>query len=35
MHAHRLFRNVSNTEPAELLLFQIFDRDAPTAIAVK
>ena len=35
MHAHRLFRNLSHTEPAELLLFQIFDKDAPTAIAVK
>jgi quercetin dioxygenase-like cupin family protein len=35
MHAHRLFRNVSKTEPAELLMFQVFDKDAPTATAVK
>jgi quercetin dioxygenase-like cupin family protein len=35
MHAHRLFRNVSQTEPAELLMFQIFDKGAPTALGVK
>jgi quercetin dioxygenase-like cupin family protein len=35
MHAHRLFRNVSHTEPADLLMFQIFDKDRPTATAVK
>jgi hypothetical protein len=35
MHAHRLLRNASQTEPAELLLFQVFDKGAPTAIGVK
>jgi quercetin dioxygenase-like cupin family protein len=35
MHAHRLFRNTSPTEPAELLMFQVFDKGAPTATGVK
>jgi quercetin dioxygenase-like cupin family protein len=35
MHAHRLFRNASKTSPAEVLIFQIFEKGAPTAIAVK
>jgi len=35
MHAHRLFRNTSQSEPAELLMFQIFDKGAPTALGVK
>jgi quercetin dioxygenase-like cupin family protein len=34
MHAHRLLRNASSTEPAELLIYQIGDKGAPLAIPV-
>ena len=29
MHAHRLFRNLSKTEPAELLIFQVGEKVSP------
>ena len=35
MHAHRLFRNRSQTEPAELVIFEVADKDQPLAISAK
>jgi quercetin dioxygenase-like cupin family protein len=35
MHAHRLFRNLSKTEPAELLIFQVGEKGQPRAIRVE
>lgn len=32
MHVHRLFRNLSKTEPAELLIFQIAEKGEPLAM---
>jgi quercetin dioxygenase-like cupin family protein len=32
MHAHRLFRNLSKTEPTELLIFQISEKGKPLAM---
>jgi quercetin dioxygenase-like cupin family protein len=35
MHAHRIFRNVSQTEPAEVLIFQIGEKGQPLAMGVE
>ena len=35
MHAHRLYRNLSKTEPAELLVFQIREEGKPFAVRVE
>ena len=35
MHAHRVFRNLSKTEPAEVLIFQIGKKGEPRAIGVQ
>ncbi|MBZ5673982.1 MAG: cupin domain-containing protein [Acidobacteriia bacterium] len=35
MHAHRLFRNLSKTEPAELLIFQVGEEGQARAIGVQ
>jgi quercetin dioxygenase-like cupin family protein len=35
MHAHRLFRNLSQTEPAEVLIFQVAEKGQPVAMAVQ
>ena len=35
MHAHRLFRNMSQTEPAEVLIFQVAEKGQPVAMAVE
>lgn len=32
LHAHRLFRNVSQTEPAELVIFQVSEKGQPLAM---
>jgi quercetin dioxygenase-like cupin family protein len=34
MHAHRIFRNPSQTEPAELIAFQVSEKGQPLAIRV-
>lgn len=34
MHAHRLFRNVSKTEPAEVIVFEISEKGRPLAMGV-
>jgi len=34
MHAHRLYRNLSTTEPAELLVFQIREKGKPFSVGV-
>jgi len=34
MHAHRVFRNLSQTEPAEVLIFQVAEKGQPAAMAV-
>lgn len=34
MHAHRLFRNVSKTEPAEVLVFEVTEKGRPLAMPV-
>ena len=34
LHAHRMLRNPSKTEPAELLIFQIGDKGQPPAMGV-
>jgi quercetin dioxygenase-like cupin family protein len=34
MHAHRLYRNLSTTEPAELLVFQIREKGKPFSVRV-
>jgi hypothetical protein len=35
MHVHRMLRNLSETQPAKLLIFQIVPNGKPAAIAVK
>jgi quercetin dioxygenase-like cupin family protein len=35
MHAHRLFRNLSKTEPAELLIFQVGKKGEPLVMSVE
>ena len=35
MHAHRSYRNLSKTEPAELLIFQVREKGKPPALAVE
>jgi hypothetical protein len=35
MHVHRMLRNLSETQPAKLLIFQIVPNGQPPAIAVK
>lgn len=35
MHVHRMLRNLSETQPAKLLIFQIMPNGKPPAIAVK
>ena len=35
MHAHRLFRNLSQTEPAEVLIFQIGEKGQPLAMGIE
>jgi quercetin dioxygenase-like cupin family protein len=35
MHAHRLFRNVSKTEPAELVIFEVSETDQPLVMGVE
>jgi quercetin dioxygenase-like cupin family protein len=35
MHAHRIFRNLSQTEPAEVLIFQIGEKGQPLAMGVE
>ncbi len=35
MHVHRMLRNLSETQPAKLLIFQIVPNGKPPAIAVK
>jgi Cupin domain len=35
MHVHRMLRNLSDTEPAKLLIFQIVPKGKPAAILVK
>lgn len=35
MHVHRMLRNLSETHPAKLLIFQIVPNGKPAAIAVK
>ena len=35
MHAHRLFRNRSQTEPAELVIFEVGEKGQPLAISAK
>lgn len=34
-HAHRLFRNLSGTDPAELLIFQVSEKGQPLATSVE
>jgi len=34
-HAHRVFRNLSKTEPAEVLIFQVSEKGQPLALAVE
>ncbi len=35
MHAHRLSRNVSDTEPAEVIVFQVGEKGQPLAVSVE
>jgi quercetin dioxygenase-like cupin family protein len=35
MHAHRLFRNQSKTEPAELIIFQVSEKGQPSVMSVE
>jgi len=35
MHVHRMLRNLSDTQPARILIFQIVPNGKPAAIAVK
>jgi quercetin dioxygenase-like cupin family protein len=35
MHAHRVFRNLSQTEPAEVLIFQVGEKGQPLAMGVE
>jgi hypothetical protein len=34
MHAHRLLRNPSKTEPAELVIFQVGEKSQPLSMGV-
>lgn len=35
LHPHRLFRNLSETEPDELLIFQVGEKGQPRAVRVE
>jgi len=35
MHAHRILRNLSKTEPAEMLIFQVSETGKPRATFVE